>query len=103
MVRVVSEVLSARQIEFVLGSDRKWNLAHGSVRSGKTVCTLFRFMQAVAECVDSQVFMVGYSSDTIYQNCIRLLLESEELSVFRPHCQWMYILILFILCFTFCF
>lgn len=77
-----------KQIEFILNSNAQWNLAHGSVRSGKTVCTLFRFMQAVKECPDSQIFMVGHTSDTIYQNAIRLLLESPQMSVFRPFCTW---------------
>lgn len=66
----------------------KWNLAHGSVRSGKTVGTLFRFMQAAYACPDSQIFMVGHSSETIYQNAVRLLLESEQLAIFRPFCTW---------------
>lgn len=77
-----------RQMEFILNSNAQWNLAHGSVRSGKTVCTLFRFMQACYECPDSQIFMVGHSSETIYQNAVRLLLESEQLAVFRPFCTW---------------
>lgn len=80
--------LSPKQLEFVVNSTRHWNLAHGSVRSGKTVGTLFRFMQAVNDCPDSQIWMVGHSSDTIYQNAIRLLLESEQLAVFRPFCVW---------------
>src|SRR5260221_9345393 len=32
--------------------------------------------------------MVGHSSDTIYQNAIRLLLESEQLAMFKPYCTW---------------
>lgn len=80
--------LSEKQLEFILKSDRHWNLAHGSVRSGKTVCTLFRFMEACFECPDSQIFMIGHTSGTIYQNAIRLLLESPQLSVFRPFCTW---------------
>lgn len=79
---------SKKQIEFMDGSVAHWNLAHGSVRSGKTVGTLFRFMQAVNDCPDSQIWMVGHSSDTIYQNAIRLLMESEQLSTFRPFCTW---------------
>ena len=79
---------SKKQMEYILNSTSHWNLAHGSVRSGKTVCTLFRFMQAVYDCPDSQIFMVGHSSETIYQNAIRLILESEELSIFRPFCVW---------------
>lgn len=81
--------LAPKQLEFIINSTCHWNLAHGSVRSGKTVGTLFRFMQAVNECPDSQIFMVGHSSDTIYQNAIRLLLESEQLAIYRPFCTWM--------------
>lgn len=84
----MQERLSPKQLEFILDSTRHWNLAHGSVRSGKTVGTLFRFMHAVDSCPDSQIFMVGHSSDTIYQNAIRLLLESPQLSIFRPFCTW---------------
>lgn len=80
--------LSEKQLEFVLNSTAQWNLAHGSVRSGKTVCTLFRFLQAVDQCPDSQIWMIGHTSDTIYHNAIRMIMESEELSVFRPFCVW---------------
>lgn len=84
----MQEILAKKQIEFIIGSTRHWNLAHGSVRSGKTVCTLFRFMQAAAQCPDSQIFMVGHSSETIYQNAIRLLFETDQLSIYRPFCTW---------------
>jgi PBSX family phage terminase large subunit len=80
--------LSKKQMEFILKSTSKWNLAHGSVRSGKTVGTLFRFMEAVNACPDSQIWMVGHSSDTIFQNAVRLLLESDQLAIFRPFCTW---------------
>ena len=82
------EPFAKKQIEFILNSKAHWNLAHGSVRSGKTVGTLFRFMQAVDSCPDSQIWMVGHSSDTIFQNAIRLLLESDQLAIFRPFCTW---------------
>ena len=84
----MQEPFAPKQLQFILDSIRKWNLAHGSVRSGKTVCTLFRFMQAAQQCPDSQIFMVGHTSETIYQNAIRLLLESEQLAMFRPFCTW---------------
>ena len=79
---------SDKQLEFILHSTKHWNLAHGSVRTGKTICTLFRFMQAVDQCPDSQIFMAGFTSETIYQNAIRLLMESDQLSLFRPYCTW---------------
>ena len=79
---------SPKQLEFMANCTRPWNLAHGAVSTGKTVGTLFAFMAAVDACPDSQIFMVGHSSDTIYQNAIRLILETDELSMFRPFCIW---------------
>lgn len=84
----MSEAFSPKQWEFITNSTRKWNLAHGSVRTGKTEGTLFRFMQAAYECPDSQIFMVGFTADTIYQNVVRLIMENERFALFRPHCTW---------------
>lgn len=84
-------LLSEKQLEFILHSTRKWNLAHGSVRSGKTVCTLFRFMESVDDCPDSQIWMIGRSSETIYDNAVRLIMEAPKgspLTIFRPYCTW---------------
>lgn len=80
--------LAPKQLEFIINSNARWNLAYGSVRTGKTVGSLFRFMQAVELCPDSQIFMAGHTSDTIYQNAIRLLLESPQFAIFRPFCTW---------------
>lgn len=79
---------SEKQLQFIIESTKKWNLAHGSVRSGKTIGTLFRFMQAVDECPDSHIYMVGHSSDTIYRNAVQLLFSDPVYSVFRPYCTW---------------
>lgn len=84
----MTSLLSDKQLQFVLNSTAKWNLAHGPVRSGKTVGTLFRFMQFCYECPDSDLWMIGHSSDTIYQNAIRLLFESEQFAIFRPFISW---------------
>jgi len=79
---------SERQVEFIKNSNKKFNLAHGSVRSGKTVCTLFRFLQAAIECPDSQIIMLGHTSTTVYENAIRLIFETDQLSIFKPFCTW---------------
>jgi PBSX family phage terminase large subunit len=88
----VNNLLAPRQLEFVLDSIRKINIAHGSVRSGKTVSTLFRFMQAVFNCPDSQIWMIGHTHETIYHNAIRLLLEATQennpLTIFNPFLTW---------------
>lgn len=85
----MQDLLAPKQIEFIINSTARWNIAHGSVRTGKTVCSLFRFMQAINDCPDSQIYMVGHSSDTIFHNGIRLILESPQLAIFRPCCDVM--------------
>jgi hypothetical protein len=82
------EPFSKKQLEFIDKSTAKWNLAYGSVRSGKTVVNTFRFMQAATECPDSKIYIVGHTFDTAYRNVIRLIMESKELSIFRPFCTW---------------
>lgn len=80
--------LSERQLEFIDNSNARWNLAHGAVRTGKTICCLFRFMQAVNDCPDSKIWMIGHSSETIFHNAVRLILEDPSLSIYRPFCTW---------------
>jgi PBSX family phage terminase large subunit len=86
--------LSDKQLEFVLNSTATVNLAHGSVRCGKTVGTLYRFMQAAYLCPDSQIWMIGHTSSTIFDNAIRLIIEPpapglpDPLAIFRPFCTW---------------
>ena len=49
-----NHILADKQLQFILESNKKINLAHGAVRTGKTVGSGFRFMQAVDSCPDSQ-------------------------------------------------
>lgn len=84
----MTDFFSPKQMEFIINSQASWNIAHGSVSTGKTVCTLFRFMQEVSNCPDNQIFLVGHSCDTAYQNAIKLILETDEFAIFRPFCTW---------------
>lgn len=84
----MAQVLSDKQLEFIANAFRRWNFAHGPVSSGKTVGSLYPFLAACDRCPDSQIYMFGFSSATIYENCIRLILESPQFSVFRPFCTW---------------
>lgn len=80
--------LSKKQLEFVINSTKPWNLAHGAVSTGKTICTAFRFFQAINECPDSEIAMIGKTSTTIFNNVINLIFESKELAIFKPFCAW---------------
>lgn len=33
--------------------------------------------------------MFGHSSSTVYENCIRLIMESPQFSIFKPFCTWL--------------
>jgi len=82
------EAFSEKQYEFLENCTATWNLAHGSVRTGKTIVTLYAFMHAVENCPDSNIWMIGYTASTIYDNAIRLLFENPIFSIFRPFCTW---------------
>lgn len=84
----MTQPLSPKQIEFIRHSTRKWNLAHGSVRSGKTVCTVYAFLHSVSQCPGSKIYIIGHTFDSAYRNIIRLIMESKELSIFRPFASW---------------
>lgn len=84
----MADPFSPKQMEFIIKSTAKWNFAHGSVRSGKTVCTLWRFMEAVDKCPDDKIYIVGHTFDSAYRNVIRLLLNSDEMLLYRPFCTW---------------
>jgi PBSX family phage terminase large subunit len=79
---------AAKQLEFIVDANAKYNLAHGSVRAGKTVCSVFRFAQDALKCPDSKIFIVGHNFDSAYRNIIRLMMEAPELSLFRPLLTW---------------
>lgn len=89
-----NKILADKQIEFILKSTKKINLAWGSMRAGKTVAITYRFMQAAHDCPDSDIWMIGHTSSTIYDNVISLVLNRpaegipDPLGIFRPFCVW---------------
>lgn len=84
----MEKVLAPKQIEYIINSTKRWNLAHGSVRSGKTVGNVYAFLHAATLCPDSKIYIVGHTFDTAYRNVIRLIMESNEMAIFRPFCSW---------------
>jgi PBSX family phage terminase large subunit len=82
------DILSPKQIKFISESTKKINLAHGSVRAGKTMAITFRVMQAVNDCPDSQIWFIGHTSSTIYDNVIRLILEKPPAGTPDPMCEF---------------
>jgi PBSX family phage terminase large subunit len=88
-------ILAPKQTEFIRNSTRDFNLAWGSMRSGKTVATLYRFMQAIYQNPDSAIWMIGHTASTIYDNVVALIInkprdgEPDPLGIYRPFCTWL--------------
>jgi PBSX family phage terminase large subunit len=85
---MIQQPFSKKQAQFMIEAQAKWNLAHGSVRSGKTVGITFAFMAAVDDCLDTDIYIVGHTSDTAYRNVITMIMTDPVFSIFRPYCVW---------------
>lgn len=81
-------LFSPRQLEYIKNATAKWNIAHGPVRSGKTVGSIFRFLTDCIACPDSAIYIVGHTFETAYRNVVRKIMESSEFEMFRPFCCW---------------
>lgn len=80
----MTSALSPKQEEFILQSTAKINIAHGSVRSGKTYASLIRWAEFVVSCPDDNLAMIGKSLDSIYTNAVKPL--KDEL--FKGFCSY---------------
>lgn len=76
--------LSKKQYQFIMESSAKINIAHGSVRSGKTHASLIRFATAVMKCPDNAIYMVGNSFASIVDNGVKTLRDV----LFKGVCTW---------------
>ena len=79
---------SPKQKQFIQEANAKYNLAHGAVSSGKTVCTLVAFLKEAAVCPGDSIAIFGFSMGSIYQNVITLIFNAPELAFVRPSCTW---------------
>jgi PBSX family phage terminase large subunit len=82
------EPFSPKQLEFILNSNAKYNLAHGSVRSGKTVGCFFKFLQQVMSCPGESIWLLARSLTDVYKNCIYLIFDHPSFAIFAPFCTW---------------
>ena len=72
---LVTGAFSDKALDFVYNSDAFINIAHGSVRSGKTIAATWRFLSHIA-LTDYDEFMIsGKTRDTIERNVIRDLIR----------------------------
>jgi PBSX family phage terminase large subunit len=71
--------LSKKQRDFLLHSDARINIAYGSVRSGKTLVSLLRWLYIVATAPEgSGLLMIGKTERTLRRNILDLIAELVE-------------------------
>lgn len=68
-------MLSDKQKKFIYESTAKINIAHGSVRSGKTHASLIRFIELVQQSPDNKIIMIGNSFGAIRENAVKFLTD----------------------------
>ncbi len=70
--------LSRKQILSVVQADARINLWEGSVRSGKTIASLIRWLVYVASApTGGELVMVGRTRDSLYRNIIAPLMNPD--------------------------
>lgn len=84
----MQEILSQKQIEYIVHAVKKWNMAHGSVRTGKTVGATHAFMYDVDRCPDSKIYIVGHTFETAYRNIVKLITQDPSFSMYHNVCTW---------------
>jgi PBSX family phage terminase large subunit len=62
--------LAYKQAVSLIESDRRINIWHGSVRSGKTFISVLRFLTFCAEMPEGNLLMAGKTLTTLYRNII---------------------------------
>ena len=65
------QAVSPKQLNFLRGSNRKVNILEGSIRSGKTIIALVRWMMFLATAPKTgALVMVGRTRDSVWRNMI---------------------------------
>lgn len=78
------QTLSVKQRDFLLNSTSRINLAYGSVRSGKTVVSLLRWLHIIATAPEgANLMMVAKTERTIRRNLLDLIQELIEPEDFK--------------------
>lgn len=67
----MSDALSPKQVDFLRNSTASVNVCDGSIRSGKTIITLFRWLTFVRRAPrGGELVMIGRTRDSIWRNLV---------------------------------
>lgn len=67
----MNDAISPKQSAFIKGSSARVNVCEGSIRSGKTIITLLRWLIYVNRAPrGGELVMIGRTRDAVWRNCI---------------------------------
>lgn len=75
MTPMSNKILSFKQKIAIRESQSRLNIYDGSVRSGKTVATIWRWIQYIGSAPNGDLIMIGKSIGSLYRNVIRPMEE----------------------------
>lgn len=67
--------LGEKQIDSILDSTARINLWEGSVRSGKTIGSIIRWLDYIADPPAGELVIAGKTRDTVYRNIFRPMMD----------------------------
>jgi PBSX family phage terminase large subunit len=73
----VTRTLAPIHLRSVVESQARINIWHGSVRSGKTVSSLLRWLIFVAQAPRGRLAIIGKTRETVYRNVIAVLTDAD--------------------------
>src|SRR5690606_16275422 len=74
---------TGKQRQSILEADARLNIWHGSVRSGKTVASILRWLDFVANGTPGELLMVGKTERTLKRNILDPIAEMLDEDEFR--------------------
>ncbi|SDT42053.1 phage terminase, large subunit, PBSX family [Pseudarthrobacter equi] len=69
--------ISPKQLDYLRNSNKSFNVCHGSVSSGKTVITLYRWVFFMADAPPGQAGMFGRTRESVKSNLWNVLKDRE--------------------------
>jgi PBSX family phage terminase large subunit len=88
-LNAVTKVLSPAQIRSVVESQQRINVWEGSIRSGKTIASLLRFLIFVANPPrDGELVIIGKTRETIYRNLFAPLMNPNLFGIFAKQVHY---------------
>lgn len=83
------QMLGRKQIASIAEADKRINIWHGSIRSGKTIASLIAFLIAVASAPTAGLIVIsGRTLDTIGRNVMEPLTEGALFFPIRSAISW---------------